>query len=69
MTLYEYYEGREIAAKDPSFYALIQAARRRADTGNLEMLKGCWPEVWHELQERYSAPGGLLQSELKGDEI
>ena len=68
MTLYEYREGQAIAAKDPSFYALIQAAMREADTNNLEMLKGCWPDVWRELRARYNAPGGMLQSEIKGDE-
>jgi hypothetical protein len=68
MSLYEYEEGMEIAAKDPSFYALIQAAMRRADTDNLELLIGCWPEIWLELRARYNAPGGKLQSELKGDE-
>jgi hypothetical protein len=52
MSLYEYEEGLIIAAKDPPFYALIQAAMRRADTVNLEMLIGCWPDVWRELQER-----------------
>ena len=68
MSLYEYEEGREIAAKDPSFYALIQAAMRRADTNNLELLKVCWPEVWLELKARYNAPGGMLQSEMKEEE-
>lgn len=68
MSLYEYEEGSEIAAKDPSFYALIQAAMRRADTYNLELLQRCWPNVWRELMERYNAPGGKLQSELEKDE-
>jgi hypothetical protein len=68
MSLYEYEEGCEIAAKDPSFYALIQAAMRKADTYNLELLQGCWPNVWRELMERYNAPGGKLQSELKRGE-
>jgi hypothetical protein len=68
MSFFEYEEGKEIAAKDPSFNALIQAAMRRADTDNLEMLKGCWPETWAELFERYFSPGGKLKGELKGDE-
>lgn len=66
MSLYEYEEGREIAVKDPPFYALIQAAMRRADTSNLEMLKRCWPDVWLELRARYNAPSGMLQSEIEG---
>lgn len=40
MTLFEYEEGLDIAAKDPPFYALIQAAMRKADTENPETLKG-----------------------------
>jgi len=56
--------GRELYAEDTPFYALIQAAMRRADTNNLEMLKDCWPEVWKELQERYDTPGGYLKEEL-----
>jgi hypothetical protein len=68
MSLYEYEEGLEIAAKDAPFYSLIQAAMRRADTTNLEMLKKCWPEVWLELRARYNAFDGKVQSELKGDE-
>lgn len=63
MTLYEYEEGREIAAKDPSFYALIQAAMRRADTSNSEKLMAMWPEVWKELNLRYNAPGGKLDDD------
>jgi hypothetical protein len=68
MSFYEYEEGKVIAAKEPSFYALIQAAMRRADTNNLEMLKGCWPETWAELFARYHSPDGKLEGELKGDE-
>lgn len=63
MSYYEYDYGKNLEAKDPPFYGLIQAAMRRADTQNLEMLKGCWPEIWKELKERYNAPGGLLKGE------
>jgi hypothetical protein len=66
MSLHEYKEGLEITAKDPPFYALIQAAMRKADTYNLGLLKVCWPKTWLELRERYNAPGGKLQSEIKG---
>lgn len=64
MSLYEYEEGLEISANDPSFYALIQAAMRKADTTNLEMLKQCWPETYQELVRRYNAPGGTLEEEM-----
>jgi hypothetical protein len=67
MSLHDYEEGMEIAAKDPPFYALIQAAMRKADTANLEMLKVSWPAVFLELRARYNAPGGMLQSETEGD--
>ena len=67
MSLHEYEEGLEITAKDPPFYALIQAAMRKADTTNLELLKGCWPDVLLELRVRYNAPGGMLASEVKRD--
>jgi hypothetical protein len=66
MTLFEYKEGQEIAAKDPTFYALIQAAMRKADTENLELLKRSWPKIYQELLVRYNAPGGKLPEELKG---
>ncbi len=65
MSLEDYLIGVKIAAMvdDDFYYAIIQAAMRNADTDNLEKLKAAWPNVWKELQERYSAPGG----KLKGD--
>ena len=48
---------------DPSFYAIIMAAMRKADTRNLRHLKAAFPGVWNELQERYVAPGGFLSME------
>jgi hypothetical protein len=49
---------------DPPFYALIQAAMRKADSGNAVRLWRAFPEVWVELNARYNAPGG----KLPGDE-
>ena len=43
-----------------SFYGLLMAAMRRADTRNLEKLKSVFPTEWNELQARYHAPGGYL---------
>ena len=63
MSYYDYIKGREIEAQDYPFYALIQAAMRQADDRNLEMLKRCWPEVYAELKQRYSSPGGKLEGE------
>lgn len=65
MSLYEYRESKALEAKDVSFYGLIMAAMRRADTPNLAMLKDCWPDVWAELDARYNAPGGLLSGETE----
>jgi hypothetical protein len=64
MTIWDYESGREISSHDPPFYAIIQAAMRKADTDNLEKLKRCWPEVWKELEARYNAPGGILKGDF-----
>lgn len=64
MSLYDYDYGRILEKDNVPFYALIQAAMRRADSTNLELLKGCWPEIWDELQKRYNSPGGILRGEL-----
>ena len=63
MSLHEYEESRAIEREDRSFYGLIMAAMRRADTDNLERLKAAFPETWAELQDRYRSPGGRLASE------
>jgi len=62
---YDYEKGRELEANDTPFYALIQAAMRRADTGNLYKLQTAFPQVWAELQERHNTPGGYLKEELE----
>jgi hypothetical protein len=58
-----YRKGLEIAAADYPFYALIQAAMRKADTDNLELLKEAFPDVWKDMMERYNNPGGLSDAE------
>lgn len=63
MSLYDYRESIEIGIKDPSFYSLIMAAIRKADSDNIERLKAAFPETWTELKARYNAPGGLLPGE------
>ena len=47
--LLEYRESQKLAAKDYSFYGLIMAAMRRADTRNLEILQNAWPKVYEAL--------------------
>jgi len=63
MSLYDYRQSKEIAAKDYQFYALIMAAMRKADTHNLIRLKSMFSGTWEELQARYNAPGGCLGEE------
>ncbi len=63
MSFHEYQESRQLERADVSFYGLIMAAMRRADTDNLQLLRGAFPKVWDELQARYHAPGGILQGE------
>ena len=60
MSYHDYTAGRDIAMGGCSFYAIIQAAMRKADTPNLDRLKAAWPRIWDELQARYDAPGGYL---------
>lgn len=60
MSLYDYDESKQITMRSYSFYALIMAAMRQADTDNLDRLKQAFPQVWRELQARYNAPKGEL---------
>lgn len=63
MSFYDYAESKEIAALDYPFYSLIMAAMRQADTNNAEKLARSWPDVWDELNARYNAPGGLIDTD------
>ena len=45
------------------FYSLLQATMRCADGSNLALLKTHWPAVWEDLQARYNAPGGVLDTD------
>ena len=63
MSYRDYVIGREIAAEDYPFYALIQAAMRKADSENLVKLQAAFPLVAQELRIRYNAPGGILLSD------
>jgi hypothetical protein len=64
MSCYEYELSKEIAAKDWSFYALLMALIRKADTDNLAKIEREWPQEVAELRARYNAPYGLLPHEL-----
>lgn len=65
MSLYDYRESIKISMHDYGFYPLIMAAMRKADSNNIEKLKSVFPDVWTELVARSSAPGGLLDEEVK----
>lgn len=65
MSYRDYVIGRELVKSDPPFYALIQAAARRADTSNMARLQLVFPGVVEELRARYNAPGGLLPGETE----
>lgn len=63
MSLHAYEQSQNQALRQVSFYALIMAAMRKADTENLAALQREFPRVWEELTQRYNAPGGLLPGE------
>ncbi len=63
MSLFDYQVSKKLVADDVPFYGLIMAAMRKADTDNLTKLIGTWPNVWIELNRRYKAGGGYLNSE------
>ena len=46
-----------------SFYALLIATIRQADSENLNKLEYVFPEVVLEFRERYNAPGGKLKDD------
>ena len=62
MSYYDYEESGQVSC-DFSVDVLVMAAMRRADSNNARKLRAAYPEVWQELQDRYNAPGGLLDGE------
>lgn len=60
MSLYDYELSRQIAVRDEPFYALIMAAIRKADTGNLARLDAAFPDAVSEFRRRYDAPLGVI---------
>jgi hypothetical protein len=63
MSFWDYHQSKEIVHFGYSFYDLIMAAMRQADSNNIEKLKAAFPEVYRELLVRYRAPGGKLEGE------
>jgi len=64
---HDWTESSRIVIADPSFTALIMAAMRRADSKSLPALRLAFPKQWQELQERDSAPVGLLLTDACPD--
>jgi len=63
MSYYEYRVSQRLELEGYSFYTIIMAAMRQADTDNLELLKEAFPGMWQELQDRYNLPGGVYPGE------
>lgn len=63
MSHYDYEASRRAGIQGYPFYALIMAAMRQADAGNLAKLQAAFPDTWVELDARYNAPGGLLATD------
>lgn len=52
----EYVQSIEIAGRGYPFYALIAAAMRQADSGNLAALKALFPGIYESLVEWRQKP-------------
>jgi hypothetical protein len=63
MSRFDYEVSKVITQHDYPFYALLMAAMRQADTGNMALLEQAFPETATELRARYNAPGGVLAGE------
>lgn len=63
MSRQHYEESKQIHAAGHSFYGLLMAAMRSADTENFEKLRASFPDMTAELQARYDAPGGVLPTD------
>ena len=68
LNLIDYEISKRLQLGDIPFYALIAAAMRRADTNNLEILRRGFPQIAHDLQQRYNAPGGIIPEDKIKDE-
>jgi hypothetical protein len=60
---FAYRKSVEYSKGDPNFYGLLMAAMRKADTPNAGRLRAAFPDVWDDLQARYNAPGGVLDTD------
>lgn len=68
MSLFDYKIATQLKDWDTPFYALIMAAMWRGDTDNVQRLRAAFPDVWDELNARYNAPGGRIDSDPPVDD-
>ena len=61
MSFFDYRTSAQMG--EASFYALIMAAYRRADSKNAALIQAAWPDVVTEVRERYNLPGGMYPHE------
>ena len=62
-TAYDFEQSRLIAANDPTFYSILYALIRKADSDNARRIESAWPGIIAEARERYNAPGARLEGE------
>jgi len=64
MDEFEFRDGIALWRQGHSFYALLVAAFKKADSNNLEKLKVAFPDEFEIARKRYAAPdSGLLPGE------
>ena len=67
MTMHHYVTGKRVELlkhkENLPFYGIVQGLMRLADLDNLELLKGCWPDVYEDMMARYWAPNGVLDDD------
>jgi hypothetical protein len=67
MSHYDYLLSKALAENEATtFDALVMAAMRKADTYNQGRLMMAFPWTWQELQARYDAPDGILDTDEPG---
>ena len=65
LNIIDYKVSQRFGITDIPFDALIAGAMRKADTGNMILLREAFPGIAKDLQERYNAGGGFLDDEEK----
>ncbi len=63
VSLHEYEFAKRLANSGAPFRAFLMTAMRRADTTNVAKLRAAFPDVWDEMNARYNAPGGRLDTD------